>query len=85
MTDDERKLYIAEKMMKFYNRMESILFNPNSAMQEDGIKLVSEVNDIISEIDKLEDPSSLAHVRTRLELAKHRLTQAMMTNTPQEG
>jgi hypothetical protein len=84
MRDDERKIYIAELMGKFYNRMQSVLESPASAMQNDGIQLLAQVNEIIQEMDKLENPSEVSLVRERMELAKHRLSQAMMTNTQEE-
>lgn len=83
MNDTERKMHIAEMAAKFYRTLESILTNPGSAMQKDGIDLIADINNIIAEIDKLEDPSSIAIVRTRMELAKHRLSQAMMTTEVQ--
>lgn len=83
MNDTERKMHIAEMAMKFYQRLESVLMSPSSTMQQDGIDLIASLNNIIAEIDKLEDPASVATIRTRLELAKHRLSQAMMTTDVQ--
>ena len=84
MKDTERRAYIAEKIDKFYERMQGIMANPNATKQEDGIALLQEVNRILEEFDKLESINGVAHFKVQFELVKHRLQQALMT-TKQEG
>ena len=85
MEDKERRLYITEKINKFYEKMEAIMQNPNATTQEDGIKLLHEVNSILEEFEKLENPEGVEQFRIQFQLVKHRLQQAMFTSKPQEG
>lgn len=84
MNDTERRAYIGEKMNKFYKKMESIMQNPTLTTQDDGLKLLQEVNDILAEFDKLENMNGVAHFKVQFELVKHRLQQAMFTTEAKE-
>lgn len=79
MNDIERRAHLGEMMNKFYQKMESIMQTPSSTTQQDGIALLHDVNEILSEFDKLENPLGVEQFRIQFELVKHRLQQAMFT------
>jgi glutamate mutase epsilon subunit len=85
MQDQERKLLIAEKMQSFNKKIEEMMTNPLAVTQENGLKLVAEVDEIIQEIHKLESIAGYEALAARMEFIKHRLLEALFTTERKEG